>query len=226
MLLRGFSSGAVALSGVEAVSNGVPSFQKPESKNAATTLVWMGSILGVCFLGRFGAGVAPQAVPRSGRRQRTRSDGRAHLRRQGRDVLAHDGRHVRDPDPRGQHGVRRLPRPGIDHRQGRLPAPPVLQPRRPVGVLQRSDLPGGHRQHPDRRLQRRHLQADPALRVRCLHRLHAQPGGHGQTPPQTQGGPVAGQHGHQRHRRVRDRTASPWSWWSPSSPKAHGSRRR
>lgn len=51
MLLRGFSSGAVALSGVEAVSNGVPSFRKPESKNAATTLVWMGSILGVCFLG-------------------------------------------------------------------------------------------------------------------------------------------------------------------------------
>ena len=51
MLLRAFSSGAVALSGVEAVSNGVPSFQKPESKNAATTLVWMGSILGVCFLG-------------------------------------------------------------------------------------------------------------------------------------------------------------------------------
>jgi amino acid transporter len=51
MLLRAFSSGAVALSGVEAVSNGVPSFKKPESKNAATTLVWMGSILGVCFLG-------------------------------------------------------------------------------------------------------------------------------------------------------------------------------
>jgi len=51
MLLRAFSSGAVALSGVEAVSNGVPSFKKPESRNAATTLVWMGSILGVCFLG-------------------------------------------------------------------------------------------------------------------------------------------------------------------------------
>ncbi len=51
MLLRAFSSGAVALSGIEAVSNGVPSFQKPESKNAATTLVWMGAILGTCFLG-------------------------------------------------------------------------------------------------------------------------------------------------------------------------------
>ena len=51
MLLRAFSSGAVALSGVEAVSNGVPAFQKPESKNAANTLVWMGVILGSCFLG-------------------------------------------------------------------------------------------------------------------------------------------------------------------------------
>lgn len=51
MLLRAFSSGAVALSGVEAVSNGVPAFQKPEAKNAATTLMWMGLILGSCFLG-------------------------------------------------------------------------------------------------------------------------------------------------------------------------------
>ena len=51
MLLRAFSSGAVALSGVEAVSNGVPAFQKPESKNAATTLMWMGGILGVTFVG-------------------------------------------------------------------------------------------------------------------------------------------------------------------------------
>ncbi len=51
MLLRAFSSGAVALSGVEAVSNGVPAFEKPESRNASTTLVWMGIILGAGFLG-------------------------------------------------------------------------------------------------------------------------------------------------------------------------------
>jgi amino acid transporter len=50
-LLRAFSSGAVALSGVEAISNGVPAFQKPESKNASTTLVWMSVILGTLFLG-------------------------------------------------------------------------------------------------------------------------------------------------------------------------------
>ena len=51
MLLRAFSSGAVALSGVEAVSNGVPAFQRPESRNAARTLLWMGLILGTCFFG-------------------------------------------------------------------------------------------------------------------------------------------------------------------------------
>ncbi|MEA3055604.1 MAG: hypothetical protein QOD30_1036, partial [Actinomycetota bacterium] len=51
VLLRGFSSGAVALTGVEAISDGVPAFQRPESKNAATTLTWMVSILGTLFLG-------------------------------------------------------------------------------------------------------------------------------------------------------------------------------
>jgi amino acid transporter len=51
MLLRAFSSGAVALSGVEAVSNGVPAFRRPESRNAAKTLVSMATILGSTFLG-------------------------------------------------------------------------------------------------------------------------------------------------------------------------------
>jgi amino acid transporter len=51
LLLRGFSSGAVALTGVEAISNGVPAFRKPESRNAAQTMLWMGLILGVLFFG-------------------------------------------------------------------------------------------------------------------------------------------------------------------------------
>jgi amino acid transporter len=51
ILLRGFSSGAVALTGVEAISNGVPAFRRDESKNAATTLTWMATILGSLFLG-------------------------------------------------------------------------------------------------------------------------------------------------------------------------------
>lgn len=51
LLLRAFSSGAVALTGVEAISNGVPAFRKPESHNAATTLITMGTILGGFFFG-------------------------------------------------------------------------------------------------------------------------------------------------------------------------------
>ena len=51
LLLKGFSSGAVALTGVEAISNGVPSFRRPEAKNAAATLVWMGVLLGGLFFG-------------------------------------------------------------------------------------------------------------------------------------------------------------------------------
>jgi amino acid transporter len=44
LLLRAFSSGCAALTGVEAISNGVPAFRKPKSKNAATTLLLLGSI--------------------------------------------------------------------------------------------------------------------------------------------------------------------------------------
>lgn len=51
ILLRAFSSGAVALTGVEAISNGVPAFRRPESKNAAATMTWMGVILGSLFFG-------------------------------------------------------------------------------------------------------------------------------------------------------------------------------
>lgn len=51
LVMRAFSSGAVALSGVEAISNGVPAFKKPESKNAASTLVAMAVILGGSFMG-------------------------------------------------------------------------------------------------------------------------------------------------------------------------------
>ncbi|MDZ5620533.1 APC family permease [Nocardioides bizhenqiangii] len=44
LLARAFSSGCAALTGVEAISNGVPAFQRPKSKNAATTLLLLGTI--------------------------------------------------------------------------------------------------------------------------------------------------------------------------------------
>jgi amino acid transporter len=51
LLLRAFASGCTALTGVEAISNGVPAFQPPEARNARITLVWMAVLLGVMFAG-------------------------------------------------------------------------------------------------------------------------------------------------------------------------------
>ncbi|WP_086865834.1 APC family permease [Streptomyces viridochromogenes] len=51
LLLRAFSSGCAALTGVEAISNGVPAFRKPKSKNAATTLAMMGLLAVTMFCG-------------------------------------------------------------------------------------------------------------------------------------------------------------------------------
>jgi amino acid transporter len=51
LLLRAFAAGAVALTGTEAIATGVPAFQQPESKNAATTLAVMAALLGVLFIG-------------------------------------------------------------------------------------------------------------------------------------------------------------------------------
>jgi amino acid transporter len=51
LILRAFASGCTALTGVEAISNGIPAFKEPKSRNAGITLVWMSAILGVMFLG-------------------------------------------------------------------------------------------------------------------------------------------------------------------------------
>jgi amino acid transporter len=51
LLLGAFSNGCAALTGIEAISNGVPAFKKPEAQNAATTLVWMAVLLTTMFLG-------------------------------------------------------------------------------------------------------------------------------------------------------------------------------
>ena len=87
MLLRAFSSGAVALSGVEAISNGVPAFRKPESPNAARTLIAMATILGTTLPRRVDPGRPPAALPGRAGPHRHRPHGRLDLQRQGRPVL-------------------------------------------------------------------------------------------------------------------------------------------
>jgi len=51
VILHAFSSGSTALTGVEAISNGVPAFRRPQSRNAASTLAMMGAIAITMFLG-------------------------------------------------------------------------------------------------------------------------------------------------------------------------------
>lgn len=63
LLLKAFSSGCSALTGVEAVSNAIPNFKKPAERNAAATLIMMGTILGAMFIGisllAYWYGIAP-----------------------------------------------------------------------------------------------------------------------------------------------------------------------
>jgi amino acid transporter len=51
LLLGAFSGGCTAMTGVEAISNGVPAFRPPEARNASITLLWMAGLLTVMFLG-------------------------------------------------------------------------------------------------------------------------------------------------------------------------------
>ncbi len=63
LVLRAFSSGCTALTGIEAISNGVPAFRAPEARNAAITMGWMAAILGVLFLGISALASAVGATP-------------------------------------------------------------------------------------------------------------------------------------------------------------------
>ena len=132
-LLRGFSSGAVALTGVEAISNGVPAFQRNESRNAAITLVWMAVILGGLFLGVSVLAHHLQPIPLETGRVGVLADGSYRLRKR-IPVLRAAGCDGSDPHPRGEHGLRRLPATVVDHRPRRLSPAPAREPRRSPGL--------------------------------------------------------------------------------------------
>jgi amino acid transporter len=60
---RAFASGSVALTGVEAIADGVPAFKPPEPKNAGNTLVAMATLLGVLFIGLTFVGIQYHVLP-------------------------------------------------------------------------------------------------------------------------------------------------------------------
>jgi len=63
LLLKAFASGSVALTGTEAIANGVPAFKRPEARNAANTMTAMAVLLGVLFIGVTAVAHAYDIVP-------------------------------------------------------------------------------------------------------------------------------------------------------------------
>ena len=88
-------------------------------------------------------------------------------------LLPRPGVHARDPGARREHVVPGLPAAGGAARPRQLPAPPVREPRRPARLLERDPRPDRRGVGPDRRLRRECELADPPLRDRRLHGVHA-----------------------------------------------------
>ena len=134
-LLKGFSSGAVALTGVEAISNGVPAFRRPESQQRGDHAGLDGDDPRHAVPRRVGPGPPPAPVPEPSEVTVFAADGPARCSAttscSGSSSCATAG----DPHAGGEHRVRRLPAAVVDHRPRRLPAAPTRQPGRPAGVL-------------------------------------------------------------------------------------------
>src|SRR5437867_1976359 len=63
LLLRAFSSGAVAVTGTEAISNGITAFREPQARNAAATMAWMSILIGTTFVGTTVLANRAHAIP-------------------------------------------------------------------------------------------------------------------------------------------------------------------
>ena len=142
--VRPSPQGCTAMTGTEAISNGVPAFKPPEC--AATparrwsgwACCWATMFLGMSFL-------ATQHRGRPGRGETVLSQiGRA-IFGGGAALGRAPGRDGADPDPGGQHRLRRLPAPGLDPGPRPVPAARLPVPRRPAGVHDRHRRAGGPR---------------------------------------------------------------------------------
>ena len=195
--LRAFASGTTALTGIEAVANGVPAFKPPKSRNAATTLALLGGIAATMF-----AGVTALALLRARPvrrpvnacdlegfaelRDRAAAHGhrparRGHLRRRHARSASSTSR----PRPPWSWCSPRTPRSTASRCSGSVLAQDRFLPRQlhtrgdklvySNGIL----LLAGFAVPADLRVRRRRHPADPALHHRGVHQLQHRPVGHG-----------------------------------------------
>ena len=174
VLLRAFASGCSALTGVEAISNGVPAFRRPQAAERVADADGDGRHRDPAVHRRVAARVEDRRpAERIGlgalRDRARRLPAWQHVVR----LLPRAGEHRRRARARREHGVPGLPAPGGAARERQLPPAPVREPRRPAGLLERDRRAGRRRGRPDRRLQRRRQQPDPPVPARRLHGLHA-----------------------------------------------------
>ena len=151
-----FSSGTTALTGVEAISNGITAFREPRSRNAGITLIWMSAILGVLFLGITYLAIHIGAVPSEqetviSQIARTTFGGRGAL------YMALIGGTTRLPVMAANTGLRRLPQARGTPGGRRIPAPPAHLPWKPPRLFPRYRRPcprrlRSHRDLPGERL--------------------------------------------------------------------------
>ena len=156
LVARAFSSGCAALTGVEAISNGVPAFQKPEVAQrgndacCCSAVIAVTLFMGIIMLAK-ATGVKMAERPHEQLIGAPPDYHQKTLIAQLADAVFHDfplglyliaRRHRVDPGAGRQHRLQRLPRAGIDSGPGPLPAPSAAHPRRPAGVLQRHPVPG------------------------------------------------------------------------------------
>ncbi len=203
LVARAFSSGCAALTGVEAISNGVPAFRKPKSRNAATTLAMLGAIAITLFIGMIllavDTGVKVAARPAEQLIGAPADYQQKTLVAQLADAVFHGFA----PGLYLITGVTALilvlaantafngfPVLGSILAQDRY-LPRQLHTRGDrLGVLQRNRVPRAGRNRLHHRLRRRGHRADPPVHRRRVHLVHAQPDRHGPALD-----PVAGHRG-------------------------------
>ncbi len=178
LVLRAFSSGTTALTGVEAISNGIPAFRVPRSRNAGLTLIAMSVILGSLLVGITFLSVQIGAVPSEeetviSQLARTIYDGRGIL------YLATMAATTVILIMAANTAFADFPRLERAGGEGRLPAAATDLPRQPAGLLVRHRRPGTDRLAADRRLPGQRDRPDPALRHRRIPLVHPFAVGHG-----------------------------------------------
>ena len=180
LLLKAFAGGSVALTGIEAIANGVPAFKPPEAKNAANTLTAMAILLGVLFIGLTCSwsqyGIVPTERRRRRRSSRSRRGPSSATARSSSYLPAFTALILFLAANTSFNAFPRLA--AILAEDGYMPRQFAFRGDRLAyswGIV----LLAGDRHRAARRLRRRHPRADPALLGRRVRLLHAQPDRHG-----------------------------------------------